>query len=181
MAKLNNVRVGIQYGYMDDNWNWIPLNPPIRKENTMKVTQAIKNALSITAQDDLNKAIAAVDAAKKVYDEAYATRNWVDSLTVGSDLQSPVVNNNAVVFKAPVFTKTARTRYFVASKSGLTKGHYITRFSDNTVDCNCPGFVNRGYCWASNKVKASQYAFSQWNLSKSLFESNRIATFNQNA
>lgn len=147
----------------------------------MKVTQSIKNSLVTSANEEVDATYKTYQAAKKAYDEAINTRSWVTGLVVGDALvptTAPIVPP-VVNFTPPVFTKTARTRYFVASKSGTTKGHYITLFSDATVDCSCPGFVNRGYCWASNKVKTSRYSFPQWNLSKSLFETNRFATFNQ--
>lgn len=51
--------------------------------------------------------------------------------------------------------------YYVPSRSGNTSGHYIER-NGNIVSCTCPGFTNRGYCWASNQILSSLLQDSKW-------------------
>jgi len=141
----------------------------------MKVTSTLKMQLITAAKIDVKEKAAAHARATKELAEAQDVLFWADKLVVGNDMGSPTVTN---VVNNSIDRNDIRFRYFVASRSGLTKGHYIRLYADGSVDCTCPGFINRGYCWATNKVKASAYALPAWNRSNSIFESNRSVALN---
>jgi len=136
----------------------------------MKVTNTLKMQLITAAKIDVKEKAAAHARATKELAEAQDVLFWADKLVVGNDMGSPTVTN---VVNNSIDRNDIRFRYFVASRSGLTKGHYIRLFYDGSLDCTCPGFVNRGYCWATNKVKANASALPMWTRSHTMFDSNR--------
>jgi hypothetical protein len=176
LAKLNTanipVRVGIEYGYMDNNWNWIPFNSQKKKGTEMLVSKELRETLITSAQKDYANKVNAYNAAYSSMNEAKRVLEWAKSLTIGNGLILPT-ESNVKLSESPI-----QARYYVASKSGLTRGHYIYRYSDGSVDCTCPGFVNRGYCWASTKIKSNGLAFPKWYTSSSVFDANRKIALN---
>lgn len=177
MAKLNdiklNIRANIDYGYMDDNWNWISISQ--RKDTTMKVTAALRASLITAAKADR-------ETAYNTYLEAQRVLDWASALIVGGELTSPTTASRPTInisntYPAPS-PSNILARYFMPSTSGKTKGHYIVRFYNGNVECSCPGFVNRGVCWASRKVSNYPSSTPTWTGSKSLFDNNRQLAYN---
>lgn len=117
----------------------------------MKVTNTLKETLLRGAIDDVTKA-------REALAEASSVLTWVRSLTVGNEFTSPE--------QKPAISK----RYYVRSRSGNSEGHYIVRYTDGTIDCSCPGFLNRQSCWAT---KSNQYQYNSWVLSTATFDVNR--------
>lgn len=144
----------------------------------MKVTKSLRDSLVQSALEEFTRATNFYNTAKAAYDEARNTYDWARGLVIGGDLtynQRQQVNKPLVNTTVPYSLKIVSARYFIPSKSGTTQGHYIRRYTDYSVDCTCPGYVNRGYCWASTKVLNNGvdiYTYL-WNKSLAIFETNR--------
>lgn len=65
--------------------------------------------------------------------------------------------------------------YFIPSQSGKTPGHYIEAFG-TSIECTCPGFVNHGSCWATDKIVAdpkSHTSYEAWGKTREQFYNSR--------
>lgn len=158
------------YNFSKEEWTWY--DDELEERASMIITPALRQSLIDSAKQEMDKAYA-------TYQEASRTYKWACYLIVGADLTSLTPNNvpqnitPSIANNTPSITGSY-TRYFIPSKSGLTLGHYI-RKNKSLVDCTCPGFVNRGYCWASSKIKSNDldtYKY-YWNKSARDFDSNR--------
>lgn len=134
----------------------------------MKVTQTLKTTLVNSAKEDVKKA-------QQVLKDAEEVLNWATRLSVGYDFQAPNVTNSYTENKTQ-YTFDVTKRYFVASRSGTSKGHYITVDAAGNVDCSCPGFQNRARCWATSNP--NNYVFNVWMKAAHIFDSNRRLAIN---
>ena len=107
------------------------------------------------------------ESLKKVEDQY----EWAQYLVIGGDL---VINP-----AGQSLPSNARDLFYLKSKSGQTRGHYIERFKDRDgyyLDCNCPGFVNRGKCWASEEVAKSPLGLN-WRQTRQDFDREKREAF----
>lgn len=135
----------------------------------MKVTSTLKAQLLQAAQTEVKEKAEAHRKAQQELAEAQDILFWADKLVVGNEFTTPTTTRQ---------DKQVYQRFYIPSKSGSTKGHYVYRYADGTVDCNCPGFVNNKKCWASTQVKGSRYGLSAWIGSVHDFDTLRNSTFN---
>jgi hypothetical protein len=155
----------------------------------MKVTSELRNALVRSAREEVDALNRRIESLRKdlqkAEDELKHKRDvldWAQYLVLGADLvMNPPTNTNKPVERTLAATpvKTVKrlltlgsTLYFIASRSG-GQGHYIEKHGNN-IWCSCLGFINRGYCWASNKIKNDQNTLVHlWILTRTEFDNRR--------
>lgn len=115
-------------------------------------------------------------SADKVRDWLYREATFVKKYSDITDDQILELARSRGIAIVPK-TNFAELFYFV-SRSGLTKGHYIEWYPLEIV-CTCPGFKNRGYCWATNKVKSGTAIDHKWVASRETFYANRKLAYGE--
>lgn len=136
----------------------------------MKITYELKRTLVSTAKTDVDTAQKKLDAANAELVQAEKTLWWAEGLVTGQELS---MTQPAVVAQSKS-SAPQRVMYFFPSKSG-GKGHYIEK-DVNTINCSCPGFINRGSCWATREILSGKNSVSRiWLWYRSDFERKRDA------
>ena len=58
--------------------------------------------------------------------------------------------------KTGVPSKERVAKYYLMSRSGESRGHYVEKFSDGTFACTCQGFTFNKHCWAVDTINTGR-------------------------